>query len=120
MQRHSYPRQMNNFSENYNFNQMPQQQPISQITNTWNTQQHPFTPYEVFAKPELPIQSLVNQQGQGNMPNSAQPNQQFNTGDGENPLKFDKVMNTVGQLASTYHQVSPIIKEFSTFVKAFR
>ncbi|MFS0749017.1 YppG family protein [Oceanobacillus sp. 1P07AA] len=118
MQRHKYSRQMNNFSDNHNFNQIPQQQPISPLTNTWNTQQHPSTPYEVFAKPELPLQSL--QQGQGNMLNSAQPNQQFIPGEGENPLKFDKVMNTVGQLASTYHQVSPIIKEFSTFVKTFR
>ncbi|WP_077297767.1 YppG family protein [Virgibacillus pantothenticus] len=33
---------------------------------------------------------------------------------------LDKMLSTVGQLANTYHQVSPIVKQFGSFIKAFR
>ncbi len=73
-----------------------------------------LTPYELFSKPELPTQYLMSQQ---------QTQSQAAVGTGgtneNNPLNFDTVISKVGQLASTYHQVSPIVKQFSTFVKGF-
>lgn len=36
-----------------------------------------------------------------------------------NPFNFDTMISKVSQLASTYHQVSPIVKQFGTFVKGF-
>ncbi|HLR52133.1 MAG TPA: YppG family protein [Candidatus Avamphibacillus sp.] len=50
-----------------------------------------------------------------------QPNNllsQFQNTEGQ--LDVDKMINTVGQLASTYHQVAPIIKQFGAFIKNFR
>lgn len=121
MQPRRYPRQMNTASPFNNFNQFHGHS-FSQPGSAWNTQQQIPTPYEVFAKPELPLQTLINQQGhsQWNTTSSAQQGQQSSFGEGEKPFQFDKVMNTVGQLANTYHQVSPIIKEFGTFINAFR
>jgi len=110
----------------------------------WNSPQHHQTPYELFAKPELPEQwpdapfNNIEESGgvfsnqhtnQNSMsPNTMNPNPNSNqaTGpisyfqNGNGQLDFDKVLSTVGQLASTYHQVSPIVKQFSTFIKSFR
>lgn len=76
--------------------------------------QQEFTPYDFFFKPEFPTQYFMPQQNN--------PQSSINTGEGNenNPLNFDTVISKVGQIASTYHQVSPIVKEFSTFVKGFR
>lgn len=43
---------------------------------------------------------------------------QFQNAEGQ--LDVDKMLNTVGQLANTYHQVAPIVKQFSSFMKTFR
>lgn len=50
-----------------------------------------------------------------------QPNgilSQFQNTNGQ--IDVDKMLTTVGQLANTYHQVAPIIKQFSSFMKTFR
>lgn len=50
-----------------------------------------------------------------------QPNgilSQFQNGNGQ--IDVDKMLTTVGQLANTYHQVAPIIKQFGSFMKNFR
>ncbi|HEY4601003.1 MAG TPA: YppG family protein [Cerasibacillus sp.] len=39
--------------------------------------------------------------------------------DGNGQLDIDKMLSTVGQVASIYHQVSPIIKQFGSFMKNF-
>lgn len=43
---------------------------------------------------------------------------QFQNGDGQ--IDVDKMLGTVGQLANTYHQVAPIIKQLGSFMKNFR
>lgn len=43
---------------------------------------------------------------------------QFQNSEGQ--LDVDKMINTVGQIANTYHQVAPIVKQFSSFIKTFR
>lgn len=88
--------------------------PISSNINQRNTRQE-LTPYDLFTKPELPTQYLMSQQ-------QIQTQSGINGADGtneNNPFNFDTVISKVGQLASTYHQVSPIVKQFSTFVKGF-
>ncbi|MEC5424688.1 YppG family protein [Virgibacillus sp. C22-A2] len=42
----------------------------------------------------------------------------FQSQDGQ--VDFDKMLSTVGQLANTYHQVSPIVKQFGALMKNFR
>ncbi|MBP2079821.1 YppG family protein [Oceanobacillus polygoni] len=118
----------------------------SYSNQNWNGVEQHQTPYDLFAKPELPSQ--WSNQAQTNMdfaesgsnsninfnanpdpnfsPNmnanpgqpSAGPMSYFQNGNGQ--LDFDKVLSTVGQIASTYHQVSPIIQQFSSLIKNFR
>lgn len=87
--------------------------PSASNTNHRNTRQE-LTPYDLFSKPELPTQYLMSQQQ-----NQAQSAMNSGGANESNPLNFDSVISKVGQLASTYHQVSPIVKQFSTFVKGF-
>ncbi|NBJ71276.1 MULTISPECIES: hypothetical protein [Clostridia] len=64
---------------------------------------------------------------QGFNAQTAQPNMEQNlnmqanqsAGSGQS-FDLDKMLSTVGQLANTYHQVSPIVKQFGSFIKAFR
>ncbi|GIO24337.1 hypothetical protein [Oceanobacillus sp. J11TS1] len=79
--------------------------------NYRNTRQE-LTPYDLFSKPELPTQYLMSQSQAQSAANNGAEN-------GNNPLDFDTVISKVGKIASTYHQVSPIVKQFSTFVKGF-
>ncbi|WP_339229866.1 YppG family protein [Oceanobacillus sp. FSL K6-2867] len=115
----------------------------------WNGAELHQTPYDLFAKPELPSQwsnqdhanmdfaesaSNPNLNPNGN-PGDPEPNfnpnmnanqgQQaagpmsyFQNGNGQ--LDFDKIISTVGQIASTYHQVSPIVQQFSSLIKNIR
>ncbi|WP_194165529.1 YppG family protein [Oceanobacillus sp. CFH 90083] len=87
--------------------------PVSSNINQRNTRQE-LTPYDLFSKPELPTQYIMSQQ---------QIQSQSGMGAGgateNNPFNFDTMISKVSQLASTYHQVSPIVKQFSTFVKGF-
>lgn len=91
------------------------------------------TPYEQFAKPQQPInwetpmqQSANFMQPNGNGNFNQQPNPYPANGiknyfqDKDGQVDFDKMLSTVGQLANTYHQVSPIVKQFGSIIKNFR
>lgn len=88
--------------------------------------QQPQSPFEQFAKPKQPhdwYSQTQNQQEQGNYQQSygsypAGLMSQFQDQNGQ--LNLDKLLSTVSQIANTYHQVSPIIKQFGTFMKTFR
>ena len=66
-----------------------------------------------------------NYQSQVNPIQEGPPANQLNTlltqfQNSEGQLDVDKMINTVGQIANTYHQVAPIVKQFSSFIKTFR
>ena len=87
--------------------------PVSSTINQHNERQE-LTPYELFSKPELPTQYLMSQQQIQSQPGAGAGGTNEN-----NPFNFDTMISKVSQLASTYHQVSPIVKQFGTFVKGF-
>lgn len=125
-----------------NYNHQPSSNLTSYYPNqNWNVSESYQTPYEQFAKPEIPVQWLYGAQvnaepsamnnvnngaaegfSGGNAENAGSPagspTSYFYNGNGQ--IDFDKVLSTVGQLASTYHQVSPIVKQFSSLIKNFR
>lgn len=77
------------------------------------------TPYELYAKPPQPLDLLDG----GQQPHTATPPQTGLLGaftDGNGQVDFDKAITAINQLASTYHQVSPIVKQFSSFLKMMR
>lgn len=82
------------------------------------------TPYEQFAKPKQPAfwpnyipTNSTSYQADPNANSATNPGTQSQKGE---QVDFDKMLSTVGQLANTYHQVSPIVKEFGSIIKAFR
>ncbi len=88
--------------------------------------QQPVSPYEQFAKPKQPQDWYAANQNQeiqgdyyqaGGGPSPGVPSQ-FQNQNGQ--FNLDKMLTTVSQVASTYHQVSPIIKQFGAFMKTFR
>lgn len=79
---------------------------------------HP-TPYEVYAKPPQPLQLTTGNLQSSQNSTSPQGILGIFT-DPNGQVDFDKAMTTINQLASTYHQISPIVKEFSSILKAFR
>ncbi|WP_163538953.1 YppG family protein [Gracilibacillus sp. YIM 98692] len=88
-----------------------QNQPVNQM-------QGPVTPYQYYQKPLMPIQQDTSFP---QVPMGKQPNpfvHYFQDKNGE--MDFDKVFQTVNQLASTYNQVSPIFKNVGSFLKAFQ
>src|SRR5690606_38559078 len=89
-----------------------------------NIYQQPQTPFEQFAKPKQPQDwYTTNQQLQGNYQQAQQQQQSGMASQFQNQqsqLNLDKVLSTVSQMANTYHQVSPIIKQFGDFMKTFR
>lgn len=63
---------------------------------------------------QMGMQSSQNMEQEANMQQTQQstaPGQSFD---------LDKMLSTVGQLANTYHQVSPIVKQFGSLIKTFR
>ncbi|WP_067730270.1 YppG family protein [Oceanobacillus damuensis] len=126
-----------------NYNHHPYPYYTTHQNQSWNIPEIAQTPYEIFAKPELPEQwpnepkinptSMAdNGNGLGTSGNfgaagpagglagnpSGGPASYFYNNNGQ--IDFDKVLSTVGQLASTYHQVTPIVKQFSSLIKNFR
>lgn len=79
------------------------------------------TPYQYFQKPQHPMewypeqtQSSFNtygQQAKGFI-------QYFQDKDGQ--IDLDKMLNTVGKVANTYQQVTPLVKGIGSFVKGFK
>lgn len=66
-----------------------------------------ITPYEYFAKPSQTIDWF-------------QPHMESPLSEGNEQIDFDKLLTSIGQLASTYHQVSPIVKQIGSLVKLLR
>ncbi|SER37942.1 YppG-like protein [Gracilibacillus ureilyticus] len=80
----------------------------------------PMTPFQYYQKPNLPLPHYQQNQTM-TPPFGKQANSfisYFQTKDGE--MDFDKVFQTVNQLASTYQQVSPLFKNVSNIVKSFK
>lgn len=63
---------------------------------------------------QMDMQSSQNMEQEANMLQTQQP-----TAPGQS-FDLDKMLSTVGQLANTYHQVSPIVKQFGSLIKTFR
>lgn len=83
----------------------------STIQNQPGFEQPNFDPYySSMPFNEMPPQSAPKQ------PNSLLS--QYQNTDGQ--LDVDKMLGTVGQLANTYHQVAPIVKQVSSLIKSFR
>ncbi|MFD1172177.1 YppG family protein [Oceanobacillus picturae] len=106
----------------------PPQQPSYSIPPT-NAAYQPNqfqTPYDFFSKPQQPVN--WPEYMQPNYPVNTQQSSNIATGSninglpqkGETQLDLDKVLSTVGQIANTYHQVSPIVKQFGSVMKLFR
>ncbi|TQS76425.1 hypothetical protein DX933_00850 [Ornithinibacillus gellani] len=56
-------------------------------------------------------------QQQSSPPSSNAPSPFQNT---NGQIDFDKMLSTVGQIANTYHQVAPIVKQFGALMKSIR
>ncbi|PAV30700.1 hypothetical protein CIL05_06255 [Virgibacillus profundi] len=86
---------------------------------------HDQTPFEQFAKPQQPMDwpadSMQSNQAFNQQPNMNGVNSFMTKYQDENgQIDLDKMLSTVGQLANTYHQVSPIVKQFGSILKNFR
>ncbi|ENH96383.1 hypothetical protein J416_11085 [Gracilibacillus halophilus YIM-C55.5] len=96
------------------FGSFPYQQQYPMAPN------QPMTPYQYFQKPVMPppYQEMSNQFP----PTSGKPKHSvmgmFQNQNGE--LDVDKVFQTVNQMANTYHQVNPIIKNVGSWIKKFQ
>ncbi|SET79792.1 YppG-like protein [Oceanobacillus limi] len=117
-----------NHSPSYHQRYANYQYPLSgqQFTN-YNQQAEPYysqTPFEHFAKPKQPTDWYQNMQPNQSSNAQPQPNapngllSQFQDENGQ--INIDKMLSTVGQMANTYHQVQPIIKQFGDLMKTFR
>ncbi|WP_052127223.1 YppG family protein [Pontibacillus litoralis] len=77
------------------------------------------TPYEQFAKPPQPkewsSQQWVPQNGQQNAQQTKGIMTYFMDKNGQ--LDLDKMLSTMGQVANTANQISPLVKGISTFMK---
>ncbi|MBB6454180.1 hypothetical protein HNQ94_002631 [Salirhabdus euzebyi] len=108
-QQYNYPQQ--------SFPQMNMQQPNNNAVGS-------STPYEQFQKPPMPMGYFPMQQGNNYGANSFGPKNMngfmkyFQDQNGQ--MDFDKMFSTVGQMANTFHQVSPIVKQLGTFMKGFK
>lgn len=86
----------------------------------------PYNPtaYQYYAKPKQP----------GNWQAFEQPNYNYNaTSNQSSPsgflnyfqdkngeVDFDKMLSTVGQVANTFQQISPMVKQFGSIMKTFK
>lgn len=77
-----------------------------------------ITPYERYAKPPQPLNLMSqSQEVYGNPPEQPQAGILRAFTDANGQVDFDKTITTINQLASTYHQVSPIVRQLSTLIK---
>ncbi|WP_226038162.1 YppG family protein [Aquibacillus saliphilus] len=103
--------------------------PNGEITPQEGVAPNFVTPYEHFAKPQQPLQTIQQAQWSNQYPPVGAPGQSLNQPpknlmsyfqDKNGQVDIDKMLNTVGQMANTYHQVSPIVKGIGSFMKGFR
>jgi hypothetical protein len=82
-----------------------------------------LTPYELYAKPPQPMDLLNGHNSPNPMAGSPEePSSGIfgNFTDENGQLNFDKMMGSISQIAGTYHQVTPIIKEIGSLINSFR
>ncbi|WP_407271768.1 YppG family protein [Radiobacillus sp. PE A8.2] len=107
-----------------NFQQQPFQQPFySEQASQAQPTQVGATPYDHFAKPQQPAQwnNYFQPNGQQSMGWNQKPNGIMNYfQDKEGQLDVDKMLGTVGQMANTVQQVSPLLKGLGSFMKGFK
>lgn len=79
-----------------------------------------MNPYSYFQKPPIPVQNTPFPS-----PSATKKTKQqnpligyFQTDKGE--MDMDKVFHTVNQLASTFQQVSPLVKNVGSFIKSIQ
>ena len=80
-----------------------------------------LTPYQLYMKPAQPSDLLQPQAGTAINQQNPSPNGLmglFTDANGE--MDFDKMLHSIGQIAGTYHQVSPIVKQFGSIIKMLR
>ena len=96
------------------------QQPSNTLNYPYTPISH-ITPYERYAKPPQPLNLMSqSQEAYGNPQEQTQAGLLRAFTDANGQVDFDKTMTTINQLASTYHQVSPIVRQLSTLIKTFR
>ena len=108
-----------NYYHEEQFTHWPNTPNFYQPTNYSAEQQHfPVrqpTPYELYAKPAQPMDWFQPQK------QSASPADMVGSfTDNNGQVDFDKVLTSINQVASTYHQVSPIVKQLSSLIKIFK
>lgn len=102
-----------------------QQQPPNTPTPPYTPISH-ITPYERYAKPPQPLNLMSQSQSQSQEAYGNPSSEQTQAGllraftDANGQVDFGKTMTTINQLASTYHQVSPIVRQLSSLIKTFR
>ncbi|GGM34271.1 hypothetical protein GCM10011351_20310 [Paraliobacillus quinghaiensis] len=116
------PYQGNYYNEPVNPYQMAQQQqntypPLANLQPPQQT--HNIPPYQYFAKPAQPSDGYPESTMNGSYGQQAKGFiNYFQDKDGQ--IDLDKMLNTVGQVANTYQQVSPLIKGIGSFMKGIK
>jgi hypothetical protein len=79
------------------------------------------TPFEYYAKPKQPTYWHSGQPYQA-APSNQQPvsNLKAYFQDDNGQMDYDKMFNTVGQLAKTVQQVTPVIQQVGSIIKSFK
>lgn len=95
--------------QNHPFYHQHAGQPVNQVT-----------PFQYYQKPAIPYtqDNHMNKEPISFKKQHPPLLQYFQTEDGD--MDIEKVMYMVNQLASTYHQVSPIVKNVGSLLKNFR
>src|SRR5699024_11122347 len=94
------------------YNPMPQK-PYMPNSHPHAPGPYPKTPFEHFAKPKQPPFWNQPQQPPNTPPNQQPPMNNFKAyfQDDNGQMDYDKMFNTVGKLAKTVQQVSPVIQQ---------
>ncbi|MBM7554382.1 YppG family protein [Thalassobacillus pellis] len=102
--------------------QMMQPVQPNQFQQGWSSGQAPVNPFEIYAKPAFPpIENAYNETGnQFYDQNSRPPGMMGYFQDQNGQLDMEKMMKTMGQLAQTANQFSPLVKGIGGFIKGFR
>ncbi|MFC3039308.1 YppG family protein [Virgibacillus xinjiangensis] len=113
-----YPPRPDHIQPNPSYIQYSSQYPPQNIP----MQVPPQTPYQAFAKPKHPEQwPHAGQLGYSSFTGGKPGSNLFAYFQGnKGQVDIEKMIGTVSQLANTYHQVSPIVKEFGSILKNIR
>lgn len=111
------------------FGQMDNYFPVQQPTYPYNNPYQFQSPFEQYAKPKQPLDwynTIPNQQPFLNFQQQApfsnpNPNSFLNQFQNEKgQFDLDKMLNTAGKMANTFQQITPVVKQFSSFMNNFK